>query len=114
MGELTVKVRTEQQLRRKLKSSDIPKSQSPQELARSVGVIDKGNTMVFDGSGSLKLPGQCARVASVKKLSQGCKNASRCMRKMVCLSCGLWKLKNLRRRVSVGGGPIERAETQAG
>ena len=31
------------------------------------GVIDKGNIVVFDGSGSFILPNACAGVVSVKK-----------------------------------------------
>ena len=76
------------------------------------GMIDKGNIVVFDGSGSFILPAQCAGVASVRRLSQGFKGASRCMRKMECLSCGRGNLRKLRRRISVGGEPLERAEHQ--
>ena len=35
------------------------------------GVIDKGNMVVFDGRGSLPLPGQGAGVASVRKAVTG-------------------------------------------
>ena len=45
-------------------------------------VIDKGDIVALDGSGSLKLTSQCAGVVSVRKPSQVVKDASRCMRKM--------------------------------
>ena len=35
------------------------------------GVIDKGNIVVFDGSGSIILPSTCAGVASVRKAITG-------------------------------------------
>ena len=35
------------------------------------GVIDRGNIVVFDGSGSFILPGQCNGVASVRKAVTG-------------------------------------------
>ena len=35
------------------------------------GVIDKGNIVVFDGSGSFILPNSCAGVASVRKAITG-------------------------------------------
>ena len=35
------------------------------------GVIDKGNIVVFDGSGSFILPNSCAGVASISKVITG-------------------------------------------
>ena len=35
------------------------------------GVIDKGNIVVFDGSGSFILPNSCAGVGSVRKAITG-------------------------------------------
>ena len=77
-------------------------------------VIDKGNIVVFDGSGSFRLPGQCAGVASVRKVITGVQGRIPLHAKNgVCLSCGLGILMKLRRRISVGGEPLERAEHQA-
>ena len=45
------------------------KVQNP--LLAVLGVIDKGNIVVFDGSGSFILPSSCAAVASVKKTTTG-------------------------------------------
>ena len=77
------------------------------------GVIDKGNIVVFDGSGSFTLTNTCAGVASVRKTITGFKDAHRCMRKMESSCCERRNMKTNRRRVSVGGEPLQRAEHQA-
>ena len=77
------------------------------------GVIDKGNIVVFAGSGSFILPSSCAGVASVSKVITGFKDAHRCMRKMESSSCGRGNLRTGRPRISVGGKPIEGAGHQA-
>ena len=71
------------------------------------GVIDKGNIVVFDGSGSFIPPGQCAGVGFPRRAFTGFKDPSRCMRKMECLSCGYGNLRKLRRRLSVAGKLLE-------
>ena len=45
------------------------------------GVIDKGNIVVFDGNGSLTLPGKCPGAAFVRKAAAGVRGAFRCTRK---------------------------------
>ena len=54
LGELTVKVRTGRHGRwRHLEPNDIPSEPRSASLLRAVsGVIDKGNIVIFDGSGS--------------------------------------------------------------
>ena len=43
-------------------------------------VVDKGNVVVFNGSGSFVLLGQCAVASARKTVAGGFKDASRCMR----------------------------------
>ena len=78
------------------------------------GVIYEGNIVVFDESGSFILPGQCVGVTSVREATTGVQGRiSLHAKKMECLSCGPGSLKKLRRRVSVRGEPLERAEHPA-
>ena len=64
---LTVKVRTKQHSRGDLSSRvTLQGAEVRKPLLAVSGVTDRGNIAVFDGSGSLKLPGQCAGVASVR------------------------------------------------
>ena len=71
-GELSVKVRTERH-----GGSDISSRVTFQgakvrkPLLAQSGVIDKGNIVVFDGSGSFMLPNSCAGVTSVRKAITG-------------------------------------------
>ena len=74
------------------------------------GVNDKGNMVVFDGSGSFILRNSCAGAASV---SQGFKDVSHCMQKMMYSFRGRGNLRTGRRRISAGGELLERAEYQA-
>ena len=68
LGELTVKVRTERHgggdisSRMTLQGAKVRKP-----LLAESGVIDTGNIVVFDGSGSFILPCTCADDASVRK-----------------------------------------------
>ena len=72
LGDLTVKVRTERHGGGDIPSpSDFPRSQGPQAFACSARSDDKGNIVVFDGSGSFMLPNSCAGVASVSKVITG-------------------------------------------
>ena len=72
LGELTVKVRTERHgggdisIRVTFQGAKVRKP-----LLAVPGVIDKGNIVVFDGSGSFILPNSCADVASVSKAITG-------------------------------------------
>ena len=72
LGELTVKVRTERHgggdfsSRMTFQGAKVGKP-----LLAVPGVIDKGNIVVFDGSGSFTLPNTCAGVASVRKAITG-------------------------------------------
>ena len=75
LGESTVKVRTEQHGGCDISSRvTFQGAKVRKPLLAVSGVIDKGNIVVFDGSGSFILPNSCASVASMRK-------ASRCMRK---------------------------------
>ena len=70
--------------------------------------------MVFERSGSLLLPGQCAGVISMRKSVTGFPGSIPLhAEKVVCLSGGHENLKKLHRRIAVGGEPSERAEQQA-
>ena len=72
-GELTVKVRTEQHNGGDISNRVTFQGAKVRKPLLAVSeVIDKGNIVVFDGSGSIILPGQCVGVASViKRMSQG-------------------------------------------
>ena len=101
LGELTVKVRTEQ-----YGGGDISSRMTFQgakvrnPLLPVSGVIDKGNIVVFDGSGSFILPNSCAGVASVRKAITGVQGRIPLHAKMEYLSCGRGNLRTNRRRVS--------------
>ena len=72
LGELTVKVRTEQHGGGDIASRvTFQGAKVRKPLLAVSGVIDKGNIVVFDGNGSFMLPGSCARVASVRKAVTG-------------------------------------------
>ena len=89
-------------------------SQGPQALLAVSGVIDKGNIVVFDGSGSFILPNWCAGVASVGKAITGVQGRIPLHAKngvLVLTDVGTLRLG--RRRISDGGEPLERAEYQA-
>ena len=78
------------------------------------GVIDKGNIVVFGGSVSFILPNSCAGVSSVRKAITGVQGRIPLhAQKMESSSCGRGNLRTNRRRVSVGGEPLERTEHQA-
>ena len=69
------------------------------------GVIDKGNIVVFDGSGSFFLQSSCAGVASVRKAVRGVQGRFPLHAK--------WSLRHANVGVSVGGERLERVEHQA-
>ena len=72
LGELTVKVRTERHGGGDISSRvTFQGAKVRKPLLAVSGVIDKGNIVVFDGSGSFILPGSCAGVASVGKAITG-------------------------------------------
>ena len=68
LGELTVKVRTEQHGGGDISSRmTFQGAKVRKPLLAVSGVIDKGNIVVFHGSGSFIQPNSCAGVASVRK-----------------------------------------------
>ena len=72
LGELTVKVRTERHGGGDISSRvTFLGAKVHKPLLAVSGVIDKGNMVVFDGSGSFILPNSCAGVASVRKAITG-------------------------------------------
>ena len=72
LGELTVKVRTERHGEGDISSRmTFQGAKVRKPLLAVSGVIDKGNIVVFDGSGSFILPNSCAGVASVSKAITG-------------------------------------------
>ena len=72
LGELTVKVRTERHGGGDISSRvTFQGANFRKPLLAVSGVIDKGNIVVFDGSGSFILPNSCAGVASVRKAISG-------------------------------------------
>ena len=72
LGELTVKVRTEQHGGGDIASQVTRQGAKVQKPLLAVsGVTDKDNIVVFDGSGSFILPNSCAGVASVRKAVTG-------------------------------------------
>ena len=72
LGDLTVKVRIEQHGAGDIASRvTLQGAKVRKPLLAVSGVIDKGNIVVIDGSGSFTLPGQCAGVASVRKAVTG-------------------------------------------
>ena len=83
-------------------------------LFAELGVIDKGNIVVFDGDGSFMLPGSCAGVASVRKAVTGVRGRIplHCEKWSVCLAdmgTGGYVVDG----VSAGEDSPERAEHQA-
>ena len=72
LGKLTVKVRTERHGGGDISSRmTFHGARVRKPLLAVSGVIDKGNIVVFDGSGSFILPNSCAGVASVRKAITG-------------------------------------------
>ena len=72
LGELTVKVHTERHGGGDISSRvTFQGAKVRKPLLAVSGVIDKGNIVVFDGSGSFILPNSCAGVASVRKAITG-------------------------------------------
>ena len=72
LGELTVEVRTERRGGGDISSRvTLQRAKVRKPLLAVSGVIDKGNIVVFDGSGSFILPSSCADVASVRKTITG-------------------------------------------
>ena len=67
------------------------------------GVIDKGNIVVFDGSGSFILPSSCASLAAMRKAIAGVQGRIPLHAKSGVLFCGRGNLMTRRRRVSAGG-----------
>ena len=113
MGELTVKVRTGRHGGGDISSRmTFQAARVRKPLLPVSGVIDKGNILVFDGSGSFTLPKSCAGVASVRKAITGVQGRIPLHAKMKYLSCGRGNLRTRPRRVSVGGEPLERPSTR--
>ena len=77
------------------------------------GVIDKGNIVVFDGIASFILPNSCAGVASVRKAITGIQGSIPLHAKNGVFVLRTWNLRTNRRRVSIGGEPLEKPERQA-
>ena len=102
LGELTVEIRTERG------GSDISSRVTLQgamvrkPLAVS-GVMDKGNIVVSDGSGSFILPSSCAGVASVRKAITGVQGRIPLHAKNGVFVLRTWSLRTGRRRISFGG-----------
>ena len=72
LGELTVKVRTERHGEGDISSRmTFQGAKVRKPLLVISGVIDKGNIVVFGGSGSFILANSCAGVASVRKAITG-------------------------------------------
>ena len=72
LGELTVKIRTERHGGGDISSRMTLHGPKVRKLLLAVsGVIDKGNIVVFDGSGSIVLSNTFAGVASVSKAITG-------------------------------------------
>ena len=70
LGDLTVQVRTERHGGGDISSQvTFQGAKVRKPLLAVSGVIDKGNIVVFDGSGSFILPNSCAGVASLRKAS---------------------------------------------
>ena len=68
LGELTVKVSTERHGGSNISSRmTFQGTKVRKPLLAVSGVIDKGNMVVFDGSGFFILPNSCAGVAFVRK-----------------------------------------------
>ena len=80
-------------------------------LALSV-VIGNGSSMLFHGERIFDTARPYDGVAYVRKAVTGVQGRTALYAKMECLSCGHCNLKKLRRRNSVGGQPLERAEHQ--
>ena len=114
LGELTVKVRTERHGGGDISSRVTFQGAKVRKPLLAVSpVIDKGNIVVFDGSGSFILPKSCAGVASVRKAISGVQGRIPLHAKNGCLSCGRGNLKTSSRRVSVGGEILEGTNHQA-
>ena len=105
LGELTVKVRTGRHGGSDISSRMTFQGAKVRKPLRAVsGVIDKGNIVVFDGSGSFILPSSCAGVASVRKTITGVQGThADAWEKMKYSSCGRGNLRTGSRRISVGG-----------
>ena len=72
LGELTIKVRTERHGGGDISSRvTFQGAKVRKPLLAVSGVIDKGNMVVVDGSGSFILPNSCAGVPSVRKAITG-------------------------------------------
>ena len=114
LGELRVKVRTERH-----GGGDISSPVSFQgvkvrkPLLAMSGVIDKGNIVVFDASGSVVLPGQNAGVASVRKAITKIQGRIALHANNGVFVLRTWEPEDRPRRISVGGEPLERAGHQA-
>ena len=89
LEELTAKVRTERHGGSDISSRVTFQGDKVRKPLLAVsGVIDKGNMVVFDGSGSFILPNSCAGVASVRQ-------ASRCMRKKRVSVLRTWESEDM-------------------
>ena len=114
LGELTVKVRTERHGGGGISSrKTFLGAQVRKPLLAVSGVIDKGNIVVFDGSASFILPNTWAGVASARNAITAVQGRIPLHAKNGVFVLRTWNLKTNRRRVSVGGEPLERAEHQA-
>ena len=74
------------------------------------GVIDKGDIVVFDGSGSFTPPNSCASVASVRKAITGSHGRIPPYAKNGVFVLRTWEHEDKPSTFSVGGEPLERAE----
>ena len=71
LGTWTVQVRIDQHGGLTSNQATFQGFKVRKHLLAGSGVIDKGNTVVFDGDRSLRLPGPCTGVASVTKVVTG-------------------------------------------
>ena len=108
LGELTAKVRTERHggsdisSRVRFQGAKVRKT-----LLAVSGVIDKGNIVVFDGSGSFILPNSCAGGTSVRKAITRVQGRIPLHAKNGVFVLRTWEPED------VGGELLERAEHQA-
>ena len=115
LGELTVRVRTEiTRWRRHFKPNDIPRGPRSASPRLQCQVWLTKVTSLFSMEAG---PPYCQARVQVWPLyerpSQGFKDVFHCTRKKEYSSCGRGNLRVGRRRISVGGELLERAEYQA-
>ena len=114
LGELTVKVRTERHgggdksSRMTFQGAKVCKP-----LLAVSGVIEKGNSVVFDGSGSFILTNMCAGVASVRKATTGVQGRIPLHAKNEVFVLRTWESEDKPSTGFSRRGALERAEHQA-